>query len=98
MWTICFGFSTRRHCITIPLLIDWWWWHRPPPPPPWIEVEGFDPEMATHLQSLVTIDRIAAELPAQYAQDLQRIVASHIQTIGKTLGEGVNISRRYEKP
>ncbi len=97
MWILCFFDGVQRICVRIPILIEWYWGLKPPPPPPWIEGKRIEPDMAKYLQTLATIDRVAAELPAQYARDIQRTVEAHIQSIGKTLGEGVEISRRAEQ-
>ena len=96
-WRLCFTIRNRRICICIPLLIDPFWRFKLPEPEPFLEIPDFDRDSVKHLQVLVTIDRFAAELPAEFARDIQQSVGASLRTLTQKLGEGVELSQQAEK-
>jgi hypothetical protein len=96
-WRICFKIGNRTICICIPLLIDPFWRFKLPEPEPFLFHPDFDLESIKHLQVLVTIDRFAAELPAEFARDIQKSVGASLRTLTQKLGEGVELSQHAEK-
>jgi hypothetical protein len=99
MWTICFPrtapdptiLTLKRVCITIPELVDLLEFPRPEP---WIRHRAIDRDSARHLQALATIDRIAAELPAEMSRGFLQLVDTQMQTFDKKLADAGAISRR----
>ena len=95
-WRICFRIGHRKICFCIPLLIDPRWWLKPEPDP-FFEHPDFDRLTQKHLQVLVTIDRLAAELPGEISRDFQRSVETHLKGLTQKLGEGVELSQHATK-
>jgi hypothetical protein len=94
-WRICFKLGHRKICFCIPLLID------PirllkPEPDPFFELPDFDRASITHLQVLATIDRFAAQLPAEFARDIQKSVGASLRTLTQKLGDGAELSQHGE--
>ena len=94
-WRLCFRLGPRKICICIPLV--WPERHFPPKPEPFLDLPDFDGDSVTNLQVLVTIDRLAAELPAEFARDIQQSVGASLRTLTQKLGEGVELSQQAEK-
>ena len=95
-WRLCFKIGNRKFCICIPLVIPEWRF-RVPEPDPFLFHPEFDQESVKHLQVLVTIDRLAAELPAEFSREIQRSVEGNLRTLTQKLGEGVELSQHAEK-
>jgi hypothetical protein len=91
-WRICIRIGHRKICFCIPLLIDPRVFVKPEPDP-FFEHPDFDRASIKHLQVLVTIDRFAAELPAELSRDIQRSVEANLRTLTEKLGEGVELSQ-----
>jgi hypothetical protein len=99
MWTICFPRTApdptililKRVCITIPDLVPV---EFGPLPNPWIRHRAIDRDSARHLQALATIDRIAAELPAEMSRGFLQLVDTQMQAFDKKLADVGAISRQ----
>jgi hypothetical protein len=101
MWTICFPrkpspdtfhVTRKQVCITIPELVRW----EPelgPGPEPWIRHLAIDRDSARHLQALATIDRVAAELPAEMSRGFLQLVDTQMQAFDKKLADAGELSR-----
>jgi hypothetical protein len=102
-WKLCFRVpkdsttldGSRFVCVCIPFLIPV---EKLPIPPgdPFVMIPEFDREHVHHLQALVTIERLAEELPAAAARDVQRVVAAQMQTLRQRLGKGIELSQHDE--
>ena len=98
MWTICFPRTApdvtilKRVCITIPQLVKFL--EFVPEPEPWIRHRAIDGDSARHLQALATIDRIAAELPAEMSRGFLQLVDTQMQAFDKKLSDAGSISRQ----
>jgi hypothetical protein len=81
--------GSRRICFTVPVLIP----VHLDPRPPFVTHPAINQEYARHLQVLATIDQIAEELPGELSHDIQHSVAAHLQSLGRKLGVGIELSR-----
>jgi hypothetical protein len=106
MWTICVTphkdkdsisveHGRRQICWLVPQYIPE---RMPgPPDPPFVTHPDLDAEKAKHLQVLATIDQFAEQLPADLSRDIQRSVATHMQSMSQKFGPGIELHRRGKK-
>ena len=102
IWRICFrvpklaaSIDGKNHvCVEIPLIVPVPGRPGPGPgPEPFLTHPGFGQEKVRHLQTLATIDQVAAELPVELSRDILRSVAAHMQSLGHELGADIELSR-----
>ena len=71
--------------------------HFSPPIPQWLIPDDVRPEDLRQLQTLATIDQLAADLPGHLSADIHRPIAVHMRLLGEKLGGGIELSRHDMK-